>query len=269
LSRGRGGAQRACVFCGATPTTKEHIFPFWLREAVGGGGPTTHLRIDGRGRGPALGEALTYDHSWTAEDADVAVRVVCASCNNEWMNDLDHEVEPLIVPLIRNHDPSISDEQRTLLARWVTKIGLLLEHTRPVSDLTRRRAFVPLDAHREFRRTQLPPPETRIWMFRVHPPFIGTAWRTAPVPVAAYDSDAARAIRAPNGSLTTFAIGMLGFQLMYAPLTPQYHDLAERRTKLGEPFTRVLWPPTAPLDWPPPHALEQARFDVITHLSAR
>lgn len=76
-----------------------------------------------------------------------------------------------------------------------------------------------------------------------------------------------RAIRAPNGSLTTFAMGMLGFQLMYAPLTPQYQDLAERRTKLGDPFMRVLWPPAGSLDWPPPRALEQATFDVITHLS--
>lgn len=262
-------AQRVCAFCGNAPTTKEHIFPFWLREAVGGGGSATHLRADGRDPGLAVGEVLTYDHSWSADDVDVVVRVVCASCNSEWMNELDHEVESLIVPLIRSDVLSISDEQRMLLARWATKIGLLLEHTRSTSGLTRRRALVPPDAYHEFWRTQLPPPEMRIWMFSMHPPFIGTVWRTAPVPVASFDLDAARAIRAPNGSLTTFAMGMLGFQLMYAPLTAQYHDLAERRTKLGQPFVRVLWPPTTSLDWPPPRALEQATFDVITHLSHR
>jgi hypothetical protein len=62
-------------------------------------------------------------------------------------------------------------------------------------------------------------------------------------------------------------MGTLGFQLMYAPLTAQYHDLTNRRTKLGEPFMRVLWPPIATLDWPPPQALEQTTLDRITHMT--
>jgi hypothetical protein len=115
--------------------------------------------MDGRERGPEIGESLAYDHSWTSDEAEVVVRAVCARCNNDWMNDLDQEVEPLIVPLIRNDVLPLSDEERTLLARWATKIGLLLEHTRSVSALTRRRALVPPEAHHEFRRTQLPPSE--------------------------------------------------------------------------------------------------------------
>jgi hypothetical protein len=264
-----GTGQRACVFCGGTPATKEHIFPFWLREAVGGGGNATHLRLDGREHGPEIGDPLAYDHKREAPEADVAVRTVCAPCNNGWMNDLDHEVEPLIVPLIRNRPSHISDEDRVLLARWSTKIGMLLEHTRARSDLTRRRSLTPPRAYEEFRRTLLPPPETTIWMFRVHPPFIGTVYRTAPASVVVDDADAARALGAPNGTLTTFAMGMLGFQLMHVPITPQYDDLVQRRTRLGEHFMRVLWPPTVPLDWPPPKALEQETFDVITHFQTR
>jgi len=61
-------------------------------------------------------------------------------------------------------------------------------------------------------------------------------------------------------------MGMLGFQLLHVPLTPEYEDLAQRRTRLGEPFMRVLWPPAAPFDWPPSKALEQDTFDVITHM---
>lgn len=95
---------------------------------------------------------------------------------------------------------------------------------------------------------------------------IGTVYRTAPVPVARRDPDAARLLGAPSGTLTTFVMGMLGFQLLHAPPTPAYRDLALRRTRLGEPFMRVLWPPSAPLDWPPEKALEQNTFDVITHL---
>ena len=177
--------------------------------------------------------------------------------------------EDLIVPLIRNQLRPISDNDRTLIARWATKIGLLLEHTRSRSGLTGRRPLVPLRAYQEFRQTLVPPAEMRIWMFLVHPPFIGTVWRTAPVPVAAYDLEGARALGAPNGSLTTFVIGMLGFQLMYAPLAPAYHDLADARTKRGERFMRILWPSSVPLSWPPGAALEQQTLDMITHLRAR
>lgn len=62
---------------------------------------------------------------------------------------------------------------------------------------------------------------------------------------------------------------MLGFQLMHVPLTPRYDELVQRWTRLGEQFSRVLWPPIAPLDWPPPRALQQDRFDVITHTHLR
>jgi hypothetical protein len=257
--------QRACVFCGRTPATKEHIFPFWLREAVGGVGPAIHLRLEGRDHGPAPGDPLQYDYIRDAAEADVRVRVVCAPCNNEWMNDLDHDVEPLIVPLIRNHPVEVSEDDLVSLSRWATKIGLLLEHTRGRSSLTRRRSLTPPGAYARFAHTLIPPAEMRIWMLRISPPFTGAVWRTALIPVAAYDPDAARALGAPNGSLTTFAIGMLGFQLMFAPLTRPYEELAEKRTHWGEQFMRVLWPPTAPLDWPPPAALRQEKFDMITH----
>jgi hypothetical protein len=258
--------QRKCVFCGGTPATKEHIFPFWLREAVGGGGPAAHLRLEGRDRGPAPGDPLQYDHKRNAAEADVQVRAVCATCNNDWMNTLDHEVEPFVVPLIRNRPVELTADDRVLLARWATKIGLLLEQTRARSSLTHRRSLTPPSAYAEFARTQLPPAAMRIWLLRISPPFTGAVWRTAPIPVARYDTQAARDLGAPNGALTTFAIGMLGFQLMFAPLTPRYQDLADQRTRQGEQFMHVLWPPATPLDWPPSAALERDTFDVITHL---
>jgi hypothetical protein len=59
---------------------------------------------------------------------------------------------------------------------------------------------------------------------------------------------------------------MVGFQLLYAPLTAAYERLARRRTRLGEEFMRALWPPREPLDWPPPAALDRRTLDVVAHL---
>src|SRR4051794_31155713 len=116
-----------CVFCGGTPVTREHILPFWLREAVGGGGSATHLRLVGDTMGIARADSVAYGEGREAAEADVVVRAVCRVCNNGWLNDLDHDVAPLIIPLIRNENRPISEGDRLTLARWSTKIGLLLE----------------------------------------------------------------------------------------------------------------------------------------------
>jgi len=47
------------------------------------------------------------------------------------MNDLDRDVEPIIVPLIRNRTQGVTEDERVLLATWATKIAFLLEHTVP------------------------------------------------------------------------------------------------------------------------------------------
>jgi hypothetical protein len=118
--------ERTCVFCGHQSVTREHIFPFWLREAVGGAGAATHYRAAPNSAPPPVREDLGYERSWSASDAEVVVRAACARCNNTWMNDLDLAVEPIIVPLIRNRAQALGAEERTLLATWATKIALLL-----------------------------------------------------------------------------------------------------------------------------------------------
>jgi hypothetical protein len=260
------GRDRTCVFCGDESVTREHVFPFWLREAVGGVGSATHYRAAPASAPPSLSEEIEYDQSWSAADAEMVVRVVCAHCNNTWMNELDHAVEPIIVPLIRNRKQAIGEEQRMLLATWATKIAFLLEHTRSVSDLTRRRSLVPPAAHHELFKLRLPPTFTRLWMLRVSPPVLGVWWRTAPVPIAWFDADAARDIGAPNGSLTTFVAGMLGFQLLYAPLTDPYQRFVRRRSELGDAFMRLIWPPVEPLSWPPEAAVDRDTLEVVAHL---
>jgi hypothetical protein len=59
---------------------------------------------------------------------------------------------------------------------------------------------------------------------------------------------------------------MLGFQYLYAPMTEVYQDFVRRRSERGEKFMRFLWPPTAPLDWPPEAALEQDTLEVVAHV---
>src|SRR6266536_2852762 len=203
----RPESPRSCVFCGRRPLTREHIFPFWLRDAVGGVGVATNYMTDGGEAWPSVGEPLTYQRQWRANEAGIVARCVCGECNSGWMNDLDHGVKERLVPLVGGAAEELDAGARQRLATWAAKIGILLENTRGVSDLTRRRALIPPKRQRELFELRLPPSCSQIWLAQVRPLVPGAWWRTSPVPLAAFDVEAARFYGAPNASLTTFAIG--------------------------------------------------------------
>jgi hypothetical protein len=159
----RPESPRSCVFCGRRPLTREHIFPLWLRDAVGGVGVATNYMTDGGEAWPAVGEPLAYQRQWRANEAGIVARCVCGECNNGWMNDLDHEVKERLVPLVGGAAEEIDAETRQRLATWAAKIGILLENTRGVSDLTRRRAMIPPKRQRELFELRLPPSCLQIW----------------------------------------------------------------------------------------------------------
>jgi hypothetical protein len=59
---------------------------------------------------------------------------VCGECNNGWMNELEKQTKELLKPLIEGtvNLLSISDEERTTLAKWSTKTGYVLSYAAPL-----------------------------------------------------------------------------------------------------------------------------------------
>ena len=78
---------RACIFCGASPTTNAHIFRrAWIEKMVYPGGENfTHRHIR-RGEGG-------FDQTWSPRGFDIKVNCVCVRCNGEWMERLDLDEE--------------------------------------------------------------------------------------------------------------------------------------------------------------------------------
>lgn len=62
---------------------------------------------------------------------------VCKGCNNGWMNDLEKQTKDLLKPLIEGSVSllSISDDDRTSLAKWATKTGYVLSHAAPLKKV--------------------------------------------------------------------------------------------------------------------------------------
>jgi hypothetical protein len=64
LRFGCGALDRLGEHCADATVAREHIFPFWLREAVGGAGAATHYRAAPRSAPPPVGDQLEYERSW-------------------------------------------------------------------------------------------------------------------------------------------------------------------------------------------------------------
>jgi hypothetical protein len=149
---------RTCVFCGATPLSREHVFPRWLRDVL----PEQEPR---RGQDFAI---VTGD-SVNAMDLPVETREVrevftetkvarvCRSCNHGWMNELEGAARDALTMLIQGRRGRIGQEKVKTLATWVAKTSMMAEFTHPESAVT------PADHYRWLFDHQTPPPGMMIW----------------------------------------------------------------------------------------------------------
>jgi len=62
---------------------------------------------------------------------------VCGGCNKGWMRDLEEQTKEVLKPLIEGtvNLLSISDDERTMLAKWATKTGYVLSHAAPLKKV--------------------------------------------------------------------------------------------------------------------------------------
>src|SRR5215208_203477 len=101
---------RSCIFCGSSPTTKEHVLPAWLSSVLPGEGDfgleRSHERFDGE---------ITGGH-WQASALNLTVRCACAACNHGWMSELEGHAKPLLVPMIQGRPSSLSRAALTTIA---------------------------------------------------------------------------------------------------------------------------------------------------------
>jgi hypothetical protein len=167
------------------------------------------------------------------------------------MNDIDIEVREAMTRLIRGQLIEIDLAERRLLATWATKTAIVLEQTRGLSDLTRRRGLAPPQAARELFATRSPPKPCWIWIGQVAPYEAGARWMSVPIPLIRVDPEATTSYGAPYALLHTLLIGAVIIQILLAPKTKIFEETAAQRTREGSDWMRLLWPETARFDWPP------------------
>ncbi len=119
-----------CIFCGTTPTTREHVFPRWSHRHLG---PRQNLRIK------SFQGVQFYDHSVSrvfkmhGQMRDWQIKCVCGgtdrSCNSGWMNALEDKAQPILTHLILGHQKRISSQEQSIIAAWAALKAMVAENT--------------------------------------------------------------------------------------------------------------------------------------------
>ena len=82
-----------CIFCAGGDVTEEHLIADWAHRAFAKARkPTNQLR----GTWVAPGRVAI-----STDDAVMTAKVICGSCNNNWVSGLDNGAARVLRPLIR------------------------------------------------------------------------------------------------------------------------------------------------------------------------
>ena len=128
-------ASRECVGCGIPLTndviTREHILPRWLAEELHSPGASyKRYRHD---------EDTAQDELVRSHDlGSLAIKNVCASCNNGWMASLEGHARPTLLGLLNMKTPllQMTPEDRTTVAAWAIKTAFMIASAQPsISNL--------------------------------------------------------------------------------------------------------------------------------------
>lgn len=106
----------SCAFCFAdqrsAPLSKEHLLSRPVAEAFGVDRGSQFARVGSDGQ-----------INWTRLDA-LQVRLVCRSCNQGWMNQLEHEMAS-VIDWVRAGSRALGQSQLSALRRWALKTHIV------------------------------------------------------------------------------------------------------------------------------------------------
>jgi hypothetical protein len=236
-----------CVFCGATPTTNEHVFPQWLLGVIPGKGPVTH-------RWTAPPGSDSESRTWTTDNVmTFQANVVCGpTCNHGWMNDLENQARSFLEPLIRGRSSTLYPEGAETIAYWALKTAMMIDLAQEADH-----RCVPESAYPELYTSGGVLPQTFVWLGACD--FgAGALARPRTLHVGA---DPHR-----TGFGMTLGIGHLVIEIIRVSIGNE--KTLEIRGQLARAIRR-LWPYTNVVVWPPATVLSRNEVSQLGTLIER
>lgn len=251
-----------CAFCDNRNLTNEHVWPDWLRRAAPS--PRQHLRVFRRRTDHTRGGERT-ERQWDAPPYSTRVRVVCDTCNNGWMSQLEDAVSPLLGPMLHGNTKILDRERQALLAQWVFKTTAMLDFTYP-----QERAIQDADL-RWLYEHRAPPPNVLIWVASYRGAERNSFYRhdvMHPLPPGAPRNIPEREHDAPLPPPVSYGVNLgvrhVAFQVFGT--TDPHHRLAHAGQALQ--WFEPLWPVRDAFTWPPAAQLDDQSLPLVLQMFA-
>jgi hypothetical protein len=126
-------ARDGCIFCGAKPTTQEHIISRWCYEI---------MCEDPRGI-PAQGKHVRWNsagvmQSWESAKPEFIANCVCGGCNCGWMNDIEQAARPALSAMIRDEPITLDRLTQNTVATWLGLKAIVCQYGQSPPQPVRR-----------------------------------------------------------------------------------------------------------------------------------
>ena len=228
--------------------TLEHAYPRWLGRLLGISGAS-----------PVIYSTSSKRNIRQAPEIDLAIREVCADCNNGWLHDLERAFRavmsgpilglPLTVPM--------PVEVQLVVATWAVKTWLLLEQV--WGAMRGGTGASPMKMLQYMRENNEPPPGTVVWIGAIE---IGSRRLRAAIGSMPVQSPS----KPPFGVLGVFTIGSVLFNV-YVPAFFGDAPIPKTMYNLGlaaNPYLIQIWPhEVEEVGWPPEGILPEADLERI------
>src|ERR1017187_10244882 len=112
---------KECAFCEHTgKLSAEHIASDWMKDL-----------FPGRRTAWFFNRETGVRKNFDSDSMDWTAKVVCESCNNGWMSDIEsHHAKPALTPLITGEmDIPINLERAQSMALFAFKTAVILDHS--------------------------------------------------------------------------------------------------------------------------------------------
>lgn len=241
--------QVRCVYCGGTPVSKEHIWSKWIRDILPpepwhASNLFVRGSVDPNGNGDHL---LKQTKRWEGAMQSRAPKIVCRTCNNGWMSQVDERAKAPLTKMIRTGEFILSEDDQSAVAAWVAKSAITGHF------VYSSRQVVCDDDLQHLMKTRQAPPNWQISASH----YIGYRWDRSQVfvfyslgewvengeYVAAPKTDTER-----NSMILVFAIGDVAFEVRMSSLR-NWSFLKNTRLQVGNMIQ--VWPSlTQAISWP-------------------
>lgn len=151
-----------CIFCSAPHLSKEHIWPTWCHDLLVKTGIPTKGNISQHIVGRKDSVLTNHVNEKQGPIFNKRLRVVCRSCNNEWMGALEEKIKPVLTLLISGGVGTLKPFDQKMVAEWAVLKAMVVEQSKKEEEV------FTAEQREEFRTSRTIPSGVFVWMGRTH-----------------------------------------------------------------------------------------------------